>query len=145
MVDRIVPAATPARLDAARQALGVADAAALGTEGFWEWVLERRFADPADAQALLSAGVTVVDEVDQFGAEQVVITTLINWLRTHRHLDAICKELVSIRSRSCNLSYRNSPQSPASARAGGVVQSRLSTYIDLRSDHLERVQALPVV
>jgi len=66
MVDRIVPAATPARLDAASQVLGVADAGALGTEGFWEWVLERRFADPADAQALLSAGVTVVDEVRPF-------------------------------------------------------------------------------
>jgi fructuronate reductase len=66
MVDRIVPAATPARLDAARQALGVADACALGTESFTEWVLERRFADPSDEQALTSAGVTVVDEVRPF-------------------------------------------------------------------------------
>jgi fructuronate reductase len=66
MVDRIVPAATPARLDAARQALGVADAGALGTEGFTEWVLERRFADPSDEQALTSVGVTVVDDVRPF-------------------------------------------------------------------------------
>jgi fructuronate reductase len=66
MVDRIVPAATPARLDAARQALGVADAAALGTEGFTEWVLERRFAEPGDEAALVSAGVTVVDDVRPF-------------------------------------------------------------------------------
>jgi fructuronate reductase len=66
MVDRIVPAATPARLDAARQALGVTDACALGTESFTEWVLERRFADPSDEQALTSAGVTVVDEVRPF-------------------------------------------------------------------------------
>ena len=66
MVDRIVPAATPARLAAARQALGVADAGALGTEGFTEWVLERRFADPSDEAALVSAGVTVVDDVRPF-------------------------------------------------------------------------------
>ena len=66
MVDRIVPAATPARLDAARQALGVADAATLGTEGFTEWVLERRFADASDETVLLSADVTVVDDVRPF-------------------------------------------------------------------------------
>jgi fructuronate reductase len=66
MVDRIVPAATPARLAAARLALGVTDAAALGTEGFTEWVLERRLADPDDEAALASAGVTVVDDVRPF-------------------------------------------------------------------------------
>lgn len=66
MVDRIVPAATPQRLAGAREALGVEDQAALGTEAFWEWVIERRFADAADAGALASAGVTVVDEVAPF-------------------------------------------------------------------------------
>jgi len=66
MVDRIVPAATPQRLAAAREALGLADEAALGTEAFWEWVIERRFADAADASVLESAGVTVVDEVAPF-------------------------------------------------------------------------------
>ncbi|MDO9258982.1 MAG: mannitol dehydrogenase family protein [Polaromonas sp.] len=66
MVDRIVPAATPQRLAAAAQALGVADQAALGTEAFWEWVIERRFADPGDAEVLAAAGVTVVDEVAPF-------------------------------------------------------------------------------
>ena len=66
MVDRIVPAATPERLQAARDALGVEDAAALGTEGFWEWVIEDRFADPSDGQALASAGVTVVKDVAPF-------------------------------------------------------------------------------
>jgi fructuronate reductase len=66
MVDRIVPAATPARLQAARAALGVADQAALGTEGFWEWVIERRFVDDADARVLQGAGVTVVDDVAPF-------------------------------------------------------------------------------
>lgn len=66
MVDRIVPAATPQRLAAARDALGVADEAALGTEAFWEWVIERRFADPGDAEVLAAAGVTVVDDVAPF-------------------------------------------------------------------------------
>jgi fructuronate reductase len=66
MVDRIVPAATGERLAAARQALGVADQAALGTETFWEWVIERRFADPADGDVLAAAGVTVVDDVAPF-------------------------------------------------------------------------------
>ena len=66
MVDRIVPAATPERRSAARQVLGVADAGALGTESFTEWVLERRLADPADEQALAGVGVTVVDDVRPF-------------------------------------------------------------------------------
>lgn len=66
MVDRIVPAATPQRLAAARAALGVLDEAALGTEAFWEWVIERRFADEADAGVLAAAGVTVVDDVAPF-------------------------------------------------------------------------------
>ena len=66
MVDRIVPAATPERLAAAAQALGVHDACALGTEGFWEWVIERRFVDAGDAAVLASAGVTVVDDVRPF-------------------------------------------------------------------------------
>jgi fructuronate reductase len=66
MVDRIVPAATPQRLAAARDALGVADEAALGTEAFWEWVVERRFADASDAQVLAAVGVTVVDDVAPF-------------------------------------------------------------------------------
>lgn len=66
MVDRIVPAATPQRLAAAHDALGVTDEAALGTEAFWEWVIERRFADPGDAEVLAAAGVTVVDDVAPF-------------------------------------------------------------------------------
>lgn len=66
MVDRIVPAATPERRDAAQQALGVQDAGALGTEAFWEWVIEDKLADPADAALLRSAGVTVVADVRPF-------------------------------------------------------------------------------
>lgn len=66
MVDRIVPAATPERRAQAQAALGLDDACALGTEGFWEWVIERRFADPSDAALLQGAGVQVVDDVAPF-------------------------------------------------------------------------------
>jgi len=66
MVDRIVPAATAQRLAAAKQALGVDDQAALGTEAFWEWVIERRFVDASDGDALAAMGVTVVDDVGPF-------------------------------------------------------------------------------
>lgn len=66
MVDRIVPAATAQRLAAAQEALGLSDRGALGTEAFWEWVIERRFADATDADALAAVGVTVVDDVSPF-------------------------------------------------------------------------------
>lgn len=66
MVDRIVPAATPQRLLAAQEALGLRDACALGTEGFWEWVIERQAIDADDAMLLASAGVKVVDDVAVF-------------------------------------------------------------------------------
>ena len=66
MVDRIVPAATPQHRGDAAEVTGLDDACALGTESFWEWVIERDFADPLDAGVLASAGVTVVDEVLPF-------------------------------------------------------------------------------
>ena len=66
MVDRIVPAATAQCRSDAALALGVEDHCALATEGFWEWVIERRFVDDADAMVLSGAGVTVVDEVKPF-------------------------------------------------------------------------------
>ena len=47
MVDRIVPAMTPANLDAARALLGgVRDDGAIFTEAFSQWVIEDRFAGP---------------------------------------------------------------------------------------------------
>jgi fructuronate reductase len=46
MVDRIVPATTAADLDWLQQQLGVADAAAVMTEPFRQWVIEDRFAGP---------------------------------------------------------------------------------------------------
>jgi len=66
MVDRIVPAATAEVLAAASQALGLRDDASLSTEGFWEWVIEDRFADPTDAALLRSAGVRVTPDVHSY-------------------------------------------------------------------------------
>ena len=66
MVDRIVPAATPEITAAAQEALGQADACALSTEGFCEWVIEDRFADPTDAALLQSAGVRVTGDVHSY-------------------------------------------------------------------------------
>jgi fructuronate reductase len=66
MVDRIVPAATPEVMAAAHEALGVQDQCALSTEGFWEWVIEDRFADPLDAALLQSAGVRVTGDVHSY-------------------------------------------------------------------------------
>ncbi|UUZ74644.1 mannitol dehydrogenase family protein [Polaromonas sp. P1(28)-13] len=66
MVDRIVPAATAQHRSDAAQALGLADACALGTEEFWEWVIERRFVDDADGDALAAVGVQVVEDVKPF-------------------------------------------------------------------------------
>jgi len=66
MVDRIVPAATAEVLAAASQAMGLRDDAALSTESFWEWVIEDRLADPADAALLQSAGVRVTGDVHSY-------------------------------------------------------------------------------
>jgi fructuronate reductase len=66
MVDRIVPAATPEVMAAAQAALGVQDACALSTEGFWEWVIEDHFADPTDGPLLQSAGVRVTRDVHSY-------------------------------------------------------------------------------
>jgi fructuronate reductase len=66
MVDRIVPAATPEVMAAAQEALGQTDHCALSTESFWEWVIEDRFADPADAALLQSAGVRVTPDVHSY-------------------------------------------------------------------------------
>ena len=66
MVDRIVPAASSEVMAAAQEALGVSDACALSSEGFWEWVIENRLADPADAALLQSAGVRVTPDVHSY-------------------------------------------------------------------------------
>ena len=46
MVDRIVPATTPADLDTLEQRLGLRDEGAVFTERFTQWVIEDRFAGP---------------------------------------------------------------------------------------------------
>ncbi|MDR6856167.1 mannitol dehydrogenase family protein [Variovorax guangxiensis] len=61
MVDRIVPAATPASLDYAAARLGLRDEAAIVCEPYTQWVIEDRFAGPRpaweDAGALLTGDV----------------------------------------------------------------------------------------
>ncbi len=66
MVDRIVPAATPEVLSAAKDALGVHDECALSTETFWEWVIEDKFVDPADGALLAKCGVRVTPDVHSY-------------------------------------------------------------------------------
>ncbi|WP_133650648.1 mannitol dehydrogenase family protein [Paraburkholderia flava] len=61
MVDRIVPAATPASLAEAAASLGVRDEAAIVCESFSQWVIEDRFSGPRpaweDAGALITSDV----------------------------------------------------------------------------------------
>lgn len=61
MVDRIVPAATPATLDEAESLLGLRDESAIVCEPFTQWVIEDRFTGPRpawqDAGALLTGDV----------------------------------------------------------------------------------------
>ena len=66
MVDRIVPAATAQHRSNAAEVTGLEDACALGTEDFWEWIIEDRFVDPTDSAVLTSACVTVVQDVQPF-------------------------------------------------------------------------------
>ncbi len=66
MVDRIVPAATAEVAIAAKAALGLEDECALSTETFWEWVIEDKFADPADSALLAKCGVRVTPDVHSY-------------------------------------------------------------------------------
>ncbi|MEY3888687.1 MAG: Polyol:NADP oxidoreductase, partial [Pseudomonadota bacterium] len=66
MVDRIVPAATDEVAAAAKDALSLIDDCALSTETFWEWVIEDKFADPADAALLAKCGVRVTPDVHSY-------------------------------------------------------------------------------
>ena len=61
MVDRIVPAATPASLDHAAELLGLRDEAAVSTEAFAQWVIEDDFA--AGRPAWEAAGAELVRDV----------------------------------------------------------------------------------
>lgn len=66
MVDRIVPASSDAQRERVAHTLGVADAAPLAVEPFWEWIIDDRLADAGDAQTLANAGVQVVGDVRPF-------------------------------------------------------------------------------
>lgn len=61
MVDRIVPATTPAQRDAVEGALGVRDEGLVVGEPFTQWVIEDRFAGPRPAWEL--AGATFTSDV----------------------------------------------------------------------------------
>jgi fructuronate reductase len=61
MVDRIVPAATPASLAHAASILGLKDEAAVSTEGFAQWVIEDEFV--AGRPAWEAAGAELVRDV----------------------------------------------------------------------------------
>jgi fructuronate reductase len=64
MVDRIVPATTQADIDAAAAALGLDDAAHVGTEAFCQWVIEDKFAGRRPRWEL--AGAQLVSDVTPF-------------------------------------------------------------------------------
>ena len=64
MVDRIVPAATPASLDHAAALLGLRDAAAVSTEAFAQWVIEDDFA--AGRPCWEAAGAQLVGDVGPY-------------------------------------------------------------------------------
>lgn len=61
MVDRIVPATTPADIDAVSAALGLRDEACVVTEPFSQWVIEDRF--PAGRPAWEESGAELVADV----------------------------------------------------------------------------------
>jgi fructuronate reductase len=64
MVDRIVPATTPADLADAQRLLGVADAAPVVAESYIQWVLEDRFSAPRPPWE--RAGAQIVADVAPF-------------------------------------------------------------------------------
>jgi fructuronate reductase len=64
MVDRIVPATTQSDIDAAAAALGLDDAAHVGTEAFCQWVIEDKFAGPRPRWEL--AGAQLVADVSPY-------------------------------------------------------------------------------
>jgi fructuronate reductase len=61
MIDRIVPATTPADRDGVEAALGLRDEAVILTEPFSQWVIEDRFAGPRPAGE--KVGAELVDDV----------------------------------------------------------------------------------
>lgn len=64
MVDRIVPATTPADLDAVSALLGLRDEACVATEPFSQWVIEDRF--PGGRPAWEAGGAQLVGDVVPF-------------------------------------------------------------------------------
>src|SRR4029453_16715649 len=63
-VDRIVPATTQQTLEAPRQALGVADLAAVEAEPFRQWVIEDDF--PCGRPAWEASGAILTDDAGPY-------------------------------------------------------------------------------
>jgi fructuronate reductase len=72
MVDRIVPATTPAMLAHAQAALGVVDRAAVAAEPYRQWVIEDDF--PAGRPGWEAAGAVLTDDARPY--EQLKLRTL---------------------------------------------------------------------
>lgn len=64
MVDRIVPATTPAQKQRQAQALGLLDEGAVSTEPFRQWVVEDNFA--SERPAWDAVGVQLVDDIQPY-------------------------------------------------------------------------------
>jgi hypothetical protein len=71
---------------------------------------------PVDQFGQANQLMTVVDQIDQFGTEQVLVGGF-GRLRPHQNPGAVCKESISIEPVSCNLNHRLGPRS-ASIHAG---------------------------
>lgn len=69
MVDRIVPATTPADIDAAQARLGLRDEGMVKTEPFRQWVIQDRFA--AERPALEAVGVQMTADVAPWEAAKL--------------------------------------------------------------------------
>jgi len=69
MVDRIVPAPSPADLDDLEQRIGLRDEGAIFTEAFSQWVIEDDFAGPRPAWD--NQGVQIVDDVAPYEAAKL--------------------------------------------------------------------------
>lgn len=85
MVDRIVPASTPADVESASAALGLRDEAAVVGEPFRQWVIEDRFADARPPWDL--AGAQFVSDVTPY--ELIKMRVLNAAQSTLSHLGAI--------------------------------------------------------
>jgi len=82
MVDRITPRTVPADIDAVERATGVRDEAAVVTEPFSEWIIERGFTGPAWERA----GVRLTDDLAPYEERKLRILNGAHSLLAYRGL-----------------------------------------------------------